>query len=86
MSGAPPYDLFHIAFGLLGTALVAGPARARRRDVQLRVRRSAISTKPRPGSSASSRPEIFRYKVGDHVAHVVLGLLLAAVGFWGLQH
>ena len=85
MSGAPPYNIFHIAFGLLGTALVA--AHHARGVAMFNFAFGAGDLYQAAAGVLGIFPtKIFRYKVGDHVAHVVLGLLLAAVGFWGLQH
>jgi hypothetical protein len=83
MSGAVPYDLFHIAFGLLGTALVLA-----RRARGIAIFNLAFGLgdlyQAMAGILGLFPAEIFRYKPGDHVAHLLLGLLLAAVGAWGL--
>jgi hypothetical protein len=85
MSGAPPYNIFHLAFGLLGTALVA--AHHARGIATFNFAFGVGDLYQAAAGLLGIFPSrIFRYKVGDHVAHVVLGLLLAAVGFWGLQH
>ena len=64
MSGAPAYNVFHIVFGMIGTALVVGEERDRRRRVQPRLRhrrrlpggRGRGGLVSRRGSSATSPP------------------------------
>jgi hypothetical protein len=84
MSGAVPYDLFHIAFGALGTALVLA-----RRARGIAIFNLAFGLgdlyQAAAGQLGLFPADIFRYRMGDHLAHVVLGLLLAGVGGWGLR-
>lgn len=84
MSGAPPYDAFHIAFGLLGTALVLA---RRARGVALFNLGFGLGDlyQAVAGVLGIFPAASFRYRPADHLAHVVLGLLLAAVGGWGLR-
>ncbi len=84
MSGAVPYDLFHIAFGALGTALVLA---RRRRGIALFNLLFGLGDlyQAAAGLLGLFPADVFHYKPGDHLAHVVLGLLLAAVGGWGLR-
>jgi len=83
MSGAAPYDLFHIFFGVLGTALVLA---RRARGVALFNLLFGLGDlyQAAAGMLGLFPAEIFRYRPADHLAHVVLGLLLAVVGAWGL--
>jgi hypothetical protein len=84
MSGAVPYDLFHIAFGTLGTALVLA-----RRARGIAIFNLAFGLgdlyQAAAGLLELYPAAVFHYKPGDHLAHVLFGLLLAAVGGWGLR-
>jgi hypothetical protein len=84
MSGAVPYDLFHIAFGTLGTALVLA---RRARGIALFNLLFGLGDlyQAAAGLLGIFPADVFHYRPGDHVAHVLLGLLLAAVGGWGLR-
>jgi hypothetical protein len=84
MSGAAPYNLFHIAFGVLGTGLVLA---RRARGVALFNLLFGLGDlyQAAAGLVGFFPAAIFLYRPGDHVAHVVLGLLLAIVGAWGLR-
>ncbi|HEY4394292.1 MAG TPA: hypothetical protein VGP64_09535 [Polyangia bacterium] len=83
MSGAVPYDLFHIAFGALGSALVLA-----RRTRGIAIFNLAFGLgdlyQAAAGALGLFPAGVFHYRMGDHVAHVALGLLLAVVGAWGL--
>ena len=83
MSGAVPYDLFHLAFGALGTALVLA---RRRRGIAIFNLMFGLGDlyQAAAGMLGLFPADVFHYKPGDHVAHVAFGLLLAAVGAWGL--
>jgi hypothetical protein len=84
MSGAVPYDLFHIAFGILGTVLVVA-----RRARGIAIFNLAFGLgdlyQAAAGWLGIFPAGVFNYRLGDHVAHVALGLLLAAVGAWGVR-
>ena len=84
MSGALPYDLFHLAFGLLGTVLVLARCT---RGVALFNLGFGLGDlyQVAAGLLGLFPAAVFRYRPADHLAHVVLGLLLAAVGGWGLR-
>jgi hypothetical protein len=84
MSGAVPYDVFHIAFGVLGTALVLA---RRARGVALFNLLFGVGDlyQAAAGMLGLFPAALFRYRPADHLAHVGLGLLLAAVGAWGLR-
>ncbi len=84
MSGAVPYDLFHIFFGVLGTALVLA---RRARGIALFNLLFGLGDlyQAAAGMLGLFPAAIFRYRPADHLAHVALGLLLAAVGAWGLR-
>jgi hypothetical protein len=84
MSGAPAYNVFHIAFGLLGSALVlahdATGIAVFNLGFGLGDLYQAVA-----GVLGVFPARQFRYKPADHVVHVVLGLALAAVGWLGLR-
>ncbi len=82
MSGAPPYDVFHITFGALGTALVLA---RRARGIALFNLLFGLGDlyQAAAGVLGLFPAAVFLYRPADHLAHVVLGLLLAAVGAWG---
>lgn len=84
MSGAAPYNLFHIAFGLVGTALAfkAPPRFASLFNATF----GAIDLYQALASVAALPPSAqFAYKPADDLLHVVLGLALVAVGIAGFQ-
>jgi hypothetical protein len=84
MSGAAPYNVFHIAFGLLGSALAY---RSTARHAALfNVAFGAIDLYQAVASFAQLPPAaLFAYKPADDVLHVVIGALLVAVGALGLR-
>jgi hypothetical protein len=84
MSGAVPYDLFHIAFGALGTALVVA-RRSRGVAIFNLVFGLGDLYQAAAGLLGLFPADVFHYKPGDHVAHLLFGLLLATVGGWGLR-
>jgi hypothetical protein len=84
MSGAPPYNVFHIVFGVVGTALcAAGHARG------IATFNLAFGVgdlyQAAAGVLGLYPSRLFRYKPADHVVHLLLGLLLAGVGWMGLR-
>jgi hypothetical protein len=84
MSGAPAYNMFHIAFGLLGTALVLGKSAVGIACFNLLFGLGDLYQAV-AGVAGLFPSKLFHYKPGDHVVHVVLGLLLAVVGWMGLR-
>ncbi len=84
MSGAAPYNVFHIAFGLLGSALAY---RSTARHAALfNVAFGAVDLYQAVASFAKLPPAaLFAYKPADDVLHVVIGALLVAVGALGLR-
>ena len=84
MSGAPAYNLFHIAFGALGTALVL--ARSRTGIAGFNLGFGVADLYQAVAGAVGFFPtRQFRYQPADHVVHLVLGLALAAVGGLGLR-
>jgi hypothetical protein len=82
MSAAPAYNIFHIAFGALGTALVLT-----RRDPAIRafnIGFGLIDLYQALASALDLFPaEHFRWQTADDVLHVVIGAALVAVGLFG---
>jgi hypothetical protein len=84
MSGAPAYNVFHIVFGVVGTALVlTSGARA---AAAFNLGFGALDLYQMAAGVVGFFPaRAFRYKTADHVVHAVLGLALAAVGWMGTR-
>lgn len=79
MSGAAPYNLFHIAFGLVGVGLVLSNRLPLIRGFNIGF--GAIDLYQAVASFAGLWPkEIFKYKTADDILHIVLGLALVAIG------
>jgi len=84
MSGAPAYNVFHIVFGLIGTALAV--ARNRTGIAAFNFGFGLIDLYQAVAGATGWFPAAqFRYRPADHVAHVVIGLALAAIGWHGLR-
>jgi hypothetical protein len=84
MSTAAPYNFFHIGFGVLGTGLVV--ARRRRGIAAFNFSFGVIDLYQALAGLTGLYPSaIFRYRPADHVLHVVVGLVLAIVGWNGLR-
>ena len=84
MSGAPPYNVFHIVSGMIGTALVlAGTGRG---CAAFNLVFGAIDLYQAGAGVGGFFPaRHFRYKRADHILHVVLGLALVGIGWIGLR-
>ena len=84
MSGAPAYNVFHIVFGVIETALVLAKTVAGIAVFNLGF--GLVDLYQAVAGLVGFFPaRQFRYKPADHVAHVVLGLVLAGVGWMGLR-
>jgi hypothetical protein len=84
MSGAPAYNVFHILFGVLGTALVLVKSAAG--NAAFNFGFGLVDLYQAVAGLIGFFPaRIFRYKTADHVAHVVIGAALVAVGWMGLN-
>lgn len=80
-SGAAPYNVFHIAFGLLGVGLAALGRELPIRSFNIGF--GLIDLYQAAASLAGLFPAAhFRWKRADDVIHVVIGLGLLAVGAW----
>ena len=81
-SGAAPYNIFHIAFGVLGTAVALdgsnGPIRA------FTIGFGVIDLYQAVASRASLLlKRQFRWKPADDILHVVVGAALVVIGIAG---
>lgn len=82
MSGAPPYNVFHIVFGIGACAL--GTFGAERGCRLFNIAFGAIDLYQAAASCLGWFPiSFFRWTRGDDVAHVVIGLALIAIGVRG---
>ena len=81
-SGAPAYNLFHIAFGLIGLLIVLmGDDMAIR---AFNIGFGTIDLYQAVASFAHLFPEkYFRWTRVDDILHVVIGLILVAAGVFG---
>jgi hypothetical protein len=78
-SGAPAYNVFHIVFGLIGLAFVLMKDETLIRGFNIGF--GAIDLYQAVASFAHIFPEkYFRWTRVDDVLHVVIGLILIAVG------
>lgn len=84
MSGAPAYNVFHIVFGVIGTALVLAKSATGVAAFNLGFGIADLYQAV-AGIAGFFPARQFRYKPADHVLHVVLGLALAAVGWMALR-
>jgi hypothetical protein len=83
MSNAVPYDGFHIAFGMLGIALVV--ARSARGAALFNAGFGAIDLyQALAGVTGVFPARLFQLKPADHVVHVLFGAVLVVVGvrYW----
>jgi hypothetical protein len=84
MSGAPAYNVFHIAFGMIGTAIVV--ANSAMGIAVFNLGFGVVDVyQALAGVTGAFPARQFRYKPADHIVHVVIGLALAAVGWMGLR-
>ena len=84
MSGAPAYNVFHIACGALGTIVVL--ARTATGAAVFNLGFGAADLYQVAAGVAGLFPaRLFRYKTADHIVHAVIGIGLAAIGWRGLR-
>lgn len=78
-SGAAPYNIFHIVFGLIGLGCVASKQLSLVRAFTIGF--GAIDLYQAVASFAGLWPKaLFQWKTADDVLHIVIGLLLVGVG------
>jgi hypothetical protein len=83
MSGALPYDVFHIVFGGLGIAIVV--ARSGRLAALFNLGFGMIDLYQAVAGLLGVFPAaVFGLRPADHVVHVVLGLVLVGFGVRGV--
>ena len=81
MSGAAPYNIFHIAFGLVGIGLLMSNRLPLIRGFNIGF--GAIDLYQAVASFAGLWPkELFKYKTGDDILHIVIGLALVGIGLF----
>lgn len=85
MSGAAPYNLFHIVFGALAVGLVVARTSF---GIDLFNVLFGLADLYQVGAGLRGwfPSRLFRYKPADHIVHLVLGLLLAGLGAAGVVH
>lgn len=82
MSGAAPYNVFHLVFGALGIFLAA---RGERPSAFFNLGFGAVDLYQAFASWAGLFPkQLFQWRPADDVLHVVIGLALVGVGAAGL--
>jgi hypothetical protein len=81
-SGAAPYNIFHIIFGVIGLLIVL--TRLEWPAIAFNLIFGTIDLYQFVASYAHLFPEqFFRWTPADDVLHLVLGLLLTLLGFYG---
>lgn len=84
MSGAPPYNVFHIVAGCVGLVLVL--ARKRRAAAGFNFVFGLIDLYQALAGMVGVFPaELFALRPADHVVHVVVGAFLVVCGWLGLR-
>jgi len=82
MSGAPAYNVFHIVFGTIGLLSVLS-----KREVLIRgfnISFGLIDLYQAAASFFDLFPEsLFRWKTGDDILHIVIGVGLVLIGLYG---
>ena len=84
MSGAPAYNVFHIVFGMIGSALVVAKSAVGIAAFNLGFGIVDVYQMVAGVTGAFPAPQ-FRYKPAAHVLHAVIGLALVVVGGMGLR-
>lgn len=82
MSGAAPYNVFHLVAAAVGLAILA------RRSVALAITFNLVFGgidlwQALAGATGLFPARLFALRPADHLVHVVVGLLLAGVGYLG---
>ena len=79
MSSAPPYDVFHIAFGVVGVGIVL--SRSAVGAALFNVAFGAIDLYQAAAGWGGLFPaRAFALRPADHAVHLVLGLVLVGIG------
>jgi len=84
MSNAVPYDIFHICFGALGVVLVL--TKQPKAIAGFNLGFGLIDLWQAVAGVTGLPPnDLFKLRTADHAAHVAIGALLVAVGWFGLK-
>lgn len=84
MSGAPAYNAFHIAFGILGAVLAFKDGERPSRLFNLSF--GAVDLYQIAAHAWGWFPAaFFRWNRADDIAHLAVGLALIAIGAWGAE-
>ena len=82
MSGAPPYNVFHLLAGSVGLAIALGRRVAA--AIAFNLIFGAIDLyQALAGLTGRFPAQLFGLRPADHVVHVLFGLLLVGVGYLG---
>lgn len=82
MSGAPPYNVFHLVAGAFGLALVLG--RRIGGVIAFNLVFGAIDLwQAVAGMTGLFPAQLFALRPADHVVHVLVGAVLVGVGYLG---
>lgn len=84
MSGAAPYNIFHIVFGIIGIA-IARAGRPRPIAAFNFLFGAFDLWQAVAGVTGLFPATLFALRPADHVVHVVLGVILVALGARGLS-
>ena len=81
-SGAIPYDIFHICFGIIGVIILL--AKSARGAIIFNIGFGLIDLYQAVASYFNLFPESFFLWTGvDDILHIVIGLILVIVGIYG---
>ena len=82
-SGAIPYDIFHIFFGIVGVIILL--AKSERRAIIFNIGFGLIDLYQAVASYFNLFPKQFFLWTGvDDILHIVIGLILVIVGLYGV--
>lgn len=82
VSGAPPYNIFHIIFGAIGMLSVISKKQSLIRGFNISF--GLIDLYQAAASFLHLFPEThFQWKTGDDVLHIIIGAALVLIGLFG---
>ena len=84
LSGAPPYNVFHIVFGIIGLLSVLSKRQSLIRGFNISF--GLIDLYQAAASFMDWFPErLFQWKTGDDVLHIIIGAALVLIGLFGRE-